>query len=77
METRKQEYKKIILLGFNTCKSFNCKALRTNIFEGAYYDMTPRGAYMGLNVHVMCKCICNRVVLIINGPHVQCVNMYI
>jgi hypothetical protein len=23
------------------------------------YDMTPRGAYMGLNVHVMGKCICN------------------
>jgi hypothetical protein len=32
---------------------------------------------MGLNVHVMCKCICNRVNLIIKGPHVQCVNRYI
>jgi hypothetical protein len=32
---------------------------------------------MGLNVHVMCKCICNRVGLIIKGPHVQCVNRYI
>jgi hypothetical protein len=75
MERRKQENKKIILLGFITCKAFNCKALRTKIFEGGYYgmtprgaymglnvyDMTPRGAYMGLNVHVMCKCICNRV----------------
>ena len=29
------------------------------------------GAYMGLNVHVMCKCICNRVDLVIKGPHVQ------
>jgi hypothetical protein len=73
----------IILLGFITCESFNCKALRTNIFEGGYYvmtqggyiglnvyDMTPRGEYMGLNVHVMCKYICNRVILIVKGPHV-------
>ena len=29
------------------------------------------GAYMGLNVHVMCKYICNRVDLVIKGPHVQ------
>jgi hypothetical protein len=34
------------------------------------YDITPRGAYMGLNVHVMCKYICNRVDLIVKGPHV-------
>jgi hypothetical protein len=53
MERRKQEHKKIILLGFITYKSFNCKALRTNLFEGGYYDMTPRGAYMGLNVYDM------------------------
>jgi hypothetical protein len=32
---------------------------------------------MGLNVHVMCKCKGNRVGLIIMGPHVQCVNIYI
>jgi hypothetical protein len=29
------------------------------------------GAYMGQNVHVMCKYICNRVVLVIKEPHVQ------
>jgi hypothetical protein len=51
--TRKHEYKEILLLGFITCKTLNYKALRTNIFEGGYYDMTPRGAYMGLNVYVM------------------------
>jgi hypothetical protein len=32
---------------------------------------------MGLNVHVMVKCICNSVILIIKGPHMQCVNRYI
>lgn len=47
--------------------------------RGAYmglnvYDIMPGGAYMGLNVHVMCKCICNRVSLIIKGSHVQHVN---
>jgi hypothetical protein len=26
---------------------------------------------MGLNVHVMCKYICNWVDLVIKGPHVQ------
>jgi hypothetical protein len=52
MERRNQEHKKIILLGFITCKSFNCKGLRTKIF-GGYYDMTPRGAYMQLNVNDM------------------------
>jgi hypothetical protein len=31
---------------------------------------------MGLNVHVMGKCICNSG-YVINGTHVQCVNMYI
>jgi hypothetical protein len=35
------------------------------------YDMTPRGTYMGLNVHVIV------VRLITKGPHVQCVNKYI
>jgi hypothetical protein len=39
-ERRKQEHKKIILLGFITCEAFNCKALRTKLFEGGYYDMT-------------------------------------
>jgi hypothetical protein len=34
------------------------------------YDMTPRGAHMGLNVHVMRKYICNRVRIIVKGPHV-------
>ena len=33
-------------------------------------DLTQRGAYMGLNVHVMCKYICNKVGLIVKGPHV-------
>jgi hypothetical protein len=28
------------------------------------------GAYMGINVHVICKYICNRVSLIVKGPHV-------
>jgi hypothetical protein len=32
---------------------------------------------MGLKLHVMCKCICNRVDLIIKGAHVKCVNTYI
>ena len=36
------------------------------------YMIWPRGgAYMGLNVHVMCKYICNRVDIVIKGPHVQ------
>jgi hypothetical protein len=44
--------------------------------KGAYiwinvYDMTPRGEYMGLNVHVMRKYICNMVILVIKGPYVQ------
>jgi hypothetical protein len=26
---------------------------------------------MVLNVHLMCKYICNRVILVINEPHVQ------
>ena len=44
--------------------------------RGAYiglnvYDMIPRGGvYMGLNVHVMCKYMCNRVGLIVKEPHV-------
>jgi hypothetical protein len=33
--------------------------------------------YMGLNVHVMGKCICNRDNLMIKEPHVQCMNMHI
>jgi hypothetical protein len=43
MEIRKWERKKIILLGFITCETFNCKALRTQIFEGWYYVMTQGG----------------------------------
>ena len=34
-----------------------------------WYD--PKGGIMGLNVHVMCKYICNKVDLVVNGPHVQ------
>jgi hypothetical protein len=34
------------------------------------YDMIPRGEYMGLNVHVIRKCIGSKVSLIVNGPHV-------
>jgi hypothetical protein len=92
IERRKQKHKTIVSLSFITCKSFSYKALRTKLFEGGYnydmtprgayielsvYDMTPRGEYMGLNVHVMSKCICYRVGLVIQGPHVQCVNRYI
>jgi hypothetical protein len=33
--------------------------------------MTQGRKYMGLNVHVMCKYICNRAGLVIKGPHVQ------
>jgi hypothetical protein len=33
MERRKEEHKKIILLGFITCEAFNCKALRTKILK--------------------------------------------
>jgi hypothetical protein len=40
MERIKQEHKKIILIGFITCKSFNYKAFRKKRFEGGYYDMT-------------------------------------
>jgi hypothetical protein len=40
------------------------------------YDMTSKGTHMELNVHVMGKFICNKVNLIIKGPHVQCVNRY-
>ena len=29
------------------------------------------GEYMGLNVHVMCKYICNRAGLVVKGPRVQ------
>jgi hypothetical protein len=29
MATREKEYKEILLLGFITCKTLNCKALRT------------------------------------------------
>jgi hypothetical protein len=43
MEIRKKEDNKIILLGFITSESFNCKALRTMFFEGGYYIMTQRG----------------------------------
>ena len=53
MERRKQEHKKIILLGFITCNTLHCEALRMNIFEGGYYDMTPNES-----IHAV-KCICN------------------
>jgi len=43
MEWKKKKYKKVILLGFITSESLNCKALRTKLFEGEYYDMTPSG----------------------------------
>jgi hypothetical protein len=33
MEKRKKEHKKIILLGFITCKSFNYKSLRTKLLK--------------------------------------------
>jgi hypothetical protein len=40
MEGIKKEHTKIILLGFITGESFNCKSLRTKIFEGGDYVMT-------------------------------------
>jgi len=43
MERRKKEHKKIILLGFITCESFNFKAMRKNLFERGYYVMTQGG----------------------------------
>jgi len=53
MDRRKQEHKKILSIGFITCKTIQCKALRTKLFKGGYYDMTLWGAYMGLSVHDM------------------------
>jgi len=49
---REWEYKKILLLGFVKYKTFNCESLRTIVFKEWYYDMTRRGAYMGLNIYV-------------------------
>jgi hypothetical protein len=40
MEGIKKEHKKIILLGFITYESFDCKDLRKKILEGGYYVMT-------------------------------------
>jgi len=37
----------------------------SNVYYTLCYD--PGGAYMGLNVHVMCKYMCNRVSLIVKG----------
>ena len=53
VDRRKQEDKKILSLGLITCKTVKCKALRTKIFKGGYYDMTLGGAYMELSVHDM------------------------
>jgi hypothetical protein len=50
---RKQEYKETLLLGFITCNALNCKTLKTNLFKRGYYDVTQRGAYIGLNVYEM------------------------
>jgi hypothetical protein len=51
--TIKHEYTKILFLGFIKCKALNCKALRENIFERGYYDMTQKREYMGLKAYVM------------------------
>jgi hypothetical protein len=32
---------------------------------------------MGINVHLMCKYICNRLGLVVKGPHVKCEQLYI
>lgn len=84
MERRKQKQKKIVLLGFITCKTFIYKALMTKLFEGGYYDMTQRGAYRGLNICDMSSrwvyMGSNVYVIMFNlikWPHVQCVNKYI
>ena len=53
VDRRKQEDKKILSLGFITCKTIQCKALRAKLFEGGYHDMTLGGEYMGLSVHDM------------------------
>jgi hypothetical protein len=48
--------------------------LESNIivrYLNTFFVMTQAGEYMGINVHVMCKYICNRVSLVIKGPHVQ------
>jgi hypothetical protein len=47
MERRKQEHKKTILLGSIKCKTFNCKYLRTKLFEGGHYDITQGGHIRG------------------------------
>jgi hypothetical protein len=67
MEIIKKEHKKIVLLGFITCKSVNFKSSRINLFEGGYYDMTQKREFMGLNVYDITlmrgiyevKCTCN------------------
>ena len=48
METRKNKYREILLLGFITCESINYKYLMKKLFNGGYYD--PGGAYIRLNV---------------------------
>ena len=69
METRKKEYKKILLLDLITCKFLNYKALRKKPFEwglnyvmlwpkGGIYGVKCRwyeteGAYIGLNAYVI------------------------
>jgi hypothetical protein len=50
---REHEYKEILLVGFITCKTINYKYLRTNLLERGYYDMAPRGEYMGVYVYVI------------------------
>jgi len=47
VERRKQEYKKILSLGFITCKTVQCKSLRTKLFKGGCYDMTMGGHIWG------------------------------
>jgi hypothetical protein len=68
----------------STCKTFICKALITKLFEGGYYDMTQRGAFMGLNICDMSSrwvYMGSNVYVIafnlIKWPHVQFVNKYI
>jgi hypothetical protein len=45
-------------------------ALAHSRSNGSGIVMTQEGEYVGLNVHVMCKYICNRVSLIVKWPYV-------
>jgi hypothetical protein len=45
MERRKEEHKKIILLGFITCEAFNCKSLRKKLLKQGVMLWPKGGIY--------------------------------